>query len=782
MHVTAGCEAPVRPFIPPSALLAASMLGTCAVLVDAGWRRYVEGSETLIDGRAVAAVLIAIACGAAALLSGAGRRPGARAEGARRAARWAVAGLALGLAASVSWLSGADGHRDALRGTAAPYRVLVSGDASPSSRGWSFSGSIRSGSGSLPDSRVRVSAGEAHPAGTHLRAYGSLEPLPDSAWGRSRFMAGDAAVLDAKRVEALSGASGAVSRARGAVLDAIDADADEARALCAGVVCGQTTHLSGNGASEAFSACGLSHLVAVSGGHLVLISAHIRRMLGCLRLRRSRRLIVNAAVCCAYVAFAGCAPSAVRSAAMVLASSAAALGGRRAHDLSGLSIAATAMAAADPACVFDLGFQLSAVSVLFLSLFAPYVRWHLARAGLPDALADALSCTLCAQWATIPLTVPVFGELSLISPVANIVVAPFMNCVLAAGIAVFPIAAAAPALSFLEQAAVAPARVSIFCARALAGVPAACVGAEGGWPLAAVLYGVAALAYARWDLHPGGRVRLAIISALACAAAWGVAWTRFAPAEAVVMDVGQADAILIRDGHAAVLVDAGVDGACARALARNRVYRLDAVLVTHWDRDHYGGLDELVRTVSVDRLVVAAGAADNVPDEVRSCFNGPVEEVGRGDVLDIGGFRGTVVLPDGPVDGCDNEDSLVLRIDYPGSEGGFSMLLCGDAEAGRTGEVAAEVGDIDVLKLGHHGSKASVDDALLERLRPEVAVASAGEGNPYGHPDRECAATLRRHGVEMLCTAEAGDVAVAPTPSGPRVSWRSPEVRMEHPR
>ena len=100
------------------------------------------------------------------------------------------------------------------------------------------------------------------------------------------------------------------------------------------------------------------------------------------------------------------------------------------------------------------------------------------------------------------------------------------------------------------------------------------------------------------------------------------------------------------------------------------------------------------------------------------------------------------------------------------------MLLCGDAEAPQTNMVADAIGDIDVLKLGHHGSRQSVDDPLMVALTPEVAIASAGEGNPYGHPDEECAAVLERHAVRMLCTAECGDITVEPDDTGPRVTWR----------
>ena len=76
------------------------------------------------------------------------------------------------------------------------------------------------------------------------------------------------------------------------------------------------------------------------------------------------------------------------------------------------------------------------------------------------------------------------------------------------------------------------------------------------------------------------------------------------------------------------------------------------------------------------------------------------------------------------------------------------------------------MGDIDVLKLGHHGSKVSVDTDLLETLKPELSIASAGEGNRYGHPSDACIDAVRDAGGAFACTIEQGDITVSPTVTG----------------
>ena len=122
-------------------------------------------------------------------------------------------------------------------------------------------------------------------------------------------------------------------------------------------------------------------------------------------------------------------------------------------------------------------------------------------------------------------------------------------------------------------------------------------------------------------------------------------------------------------------------------------------------------------------------------------------------MIRVGEFACRVVWPQGLVSGEENADSLCLDVSYGNGEGAsLDMLLTGDTEQDELAEYADEVGDIDVLKVGHHGSEIAVAEKPLELLDPELAVASAGEGNSYGHPDPVCVSLLERAGARFLCT------------------------------
>lgn len=99
-------------------------------------------------------------------------------------------------------------------------------------------------------------------------------------------------------------------------------------------------------------------------------------------------------------------------------------------------------------------------------------------------------------------------------------------------------------------------------------------------------------------------------------------------------------------------------------------------------------------------------------------------------------------------------------------------LLTGDAERDETGRAieAGRVGDVDFLKVGHHGSRVSLTPGEARALDAEVSVASAGENNRFGHPTPECVEMLESSGSTFLCTKDVGTVTIEPAAEGPRVS------------
>lgn len=762
--MTLRLELPPRPYIPPSACGAISALAMAAVALEDAWGAYGAGG---------ALPWARTACMAFGCLAALGCTLFFAPE--RRAAVWLLAGLALSAGSSAVWMRGMEDAQVALAGqTASALSFAARGDPSVDERGAAVSALARGTDGS-PVGAVRLNLNEPYEAGDVLRVIGRIDRLDEGDWGRSRFMRGEVAVVDAVKVTACDeGASaGPLQRARRAMLGMIGPDASEARALIAGIVCGRTTELNQTEAADAFSVTGLTHLVAVSGGHLALIATLLQGTLRGMGFAPAGRSVMLGAVMGAYVVFTGGAASAVRSLVMVLASMACVSGGRRGHSPSGLALAVMVLVGQNPGVVYDLGFQLSALSVLFIGVFFRYVGYLLERLRVPRGLAGPLGLTLVAQWATLPLTIPVFGQLSLLAPLANLVAGPLMSALLLAGLLTVPLGTFLPSFSPLMAIPVGLANASIWTAEALARIPCSCLAVDIDWVPMMLLYALAGVAYLLWRDWRPRTLAMALCLALLALGADAARWRWFAPAAVTVMDVGQADAILLREGPNAVLVDAGVDDEVVRALARQHVSHLDAVLITHWDADHWGGLPDILETMAVDAVYAAEGASDNASVEVREAWGEAIGELVHGDAVRIGSFSCRVVWPREAVAGDENEDSLCLDVEYRGGRRSLSLLLTGDTELEQEMEYAEEIGDVDVLKVGHHGSKVSVDAELLSLLQPEVAIASAGEGNRYGHPSQACIDAVERSGAIFLCTKDVGDVTIFPEEGHVRLTSES---------
>lgn len=271
---------------------------------------------------------------------------------------------------------------------------------------------------------------------------------------------------------------------------------------------------------------------------------------------------------------------------------------------------------------------------------------------------------------------------------------------------------------------------------------------------------------------------------MACALAAALLVPRLAGTQIVMLDVGQGDAFLLRSQGASVLIDTGnQDQLLREALARQGIAKLDAVLISHADDDHCGSLDALASVVEVNRVCVAAGALE-CPCE--SCAQlrqsaqaaasgGEVVGLEVGDALAVGCLTLQVIWPHEFAEEGGNADSLTLLasadIDADGSAD-VTALFCGDAEVEQLAMMLDEkaVGEVDVLKVGHHGSKAALSAEVAEALSPALALVSVGEGNRYGHPADVTLQLLEEAGATVLRTDVAGDVSCKLTASGVRVS------------
>jgi competence protein ComEC len=395
-----------------------------------------------------------------------------------------------------------------------------------------------------------------------------------------------------------------------------------------------------------------------------------------------------------------------------------------------------------------------------------------------------------AQLGTLPWALPLFCLLVPAAPLVNLVAVPWAALLLVASALWAATACVAPGVA----AGLLPA-LDLLAAPAgwLSAVPPSpwmALPLALGAGAATLLAVVVAIALGR--PHIG-------LPVLAAALAWAV-WSPLGGAdlpELVMIDVGQGDAILLRDGGETLLVDGGGWPAgdlggrvLLPTLATLGVRSLDAVLATHFDRDHCGGLVQIAGYLPVAEVRTGPpseerGVAPDSCEAELAALPGPRLRVvvAAGDRFTVGRWRLRVLHParDGPGAstrggaraGGDNDASVILVAEAHGQR----VLLTGDVEAvgerallrrlGPPGQMPEALA-AGVLKVAHHGSRSSTTPRFLAETAPSLALVSSGARNPYGHPAPDVLERLRESGARVLRTDRHGMVVLRFHPDGHR--------------
>jgi competence protein ComEC len=539
---------------------------------------------------------------------------------------------------------------------------------------------------------------------------------------------------------------------------------------------------------DRFAQSGLVHLLSISGFHVGLIGAWVFLVARLLRARREHALVIAALVSAAYVAFLGWPAPATRAAALAVVLARCRV--RQRHVRGDELLAATCLAVllTDPWAALDLGGWLSAAALWGATRFSRWTDDVLGRSFGWRTLGSSVGATL----ATAPITAWSLGTVAPVGVLLNF-----------AAIPVAALAVPGVLVSLLLEPLVAPIarpfaagaglmlHLLEILARLGAAIPgghqlleAGTIGEAGPW-LAALGIGLWITA-SRNTLREAGRRGGWAVTA--------VVWVGLArgPFGGVgdgdqsltlhFLDVGQGDAAAIRTpaGHW-ILVDAGPAGDGADAgrrvvapfLQRQGAGSVALAVVSHAHADHLGGLPAVMSRLPTG-LIIEPGA--DVADPRYTRFldrlladGVPWHPARLGDRFELDGVRATVLHPEPGWRGWGedvNEDSLVLLVEY----GDFQALFAGDAGFPAEAAMLGRLRRVDLLKVGHHGSRGSTGDDWLAALAPAVAVISLGR-NDYGHPAAATLARLHTHGVAVHRTDREGTVTV--TTDGRRMTVRS---------
>lgn len=235
------------------------------------------------------------------------------------------------------------------------------------------------------------------------------------------------------------------------------------------------------------------------------------------------------------------------------------------------------------------------------------------------------------------------------------------------------------------------------------------------------------------------------------------------------IDVGQADAILIEQNGEYMLIDGGSYRTKEYLLAYLESYdvtELKAIVSTHPDADHFGGLEYVFDNIKTDELIMSESSEYCEDEDYLKVLNKACEKgtelhtVYKNDVFNLGDVQFTVLAPAFIYDE-ENSMSLVLRLSYNNS----SFLFTGDMTLEEFEDVSDENLQADILKVSHHGSKTGTDNTFLDAVKPLFAVISVG-ANYYNHPDPSVLGTLDDFNVQTFSTYDSGTIIFMTDGSG----------------
>ncbi len=545
--------------------------------------------------------------------------------------------------------------------------------------------------------------------------------------------------------------------------------ADAAGFACA-LLLGDTSGID-YAADTAFKLSGIRHVIAVSGLHVSILASLVYLIFG--RRKWLTALILLPALLL-FAAVAGFSPSITRACIMHTLMVLALLFEREYDPPSALAFAVLAMLAADPWTVTNVGFQLSVGCMVGIYLFStPIQNWLLDarrlgrfRGWMGKAakwFSVSVSISLGANVLTMALSALYFGTISLVSPITNLLTLWIITFIFYGILLALAAGAVLPPIGMAVAWVVAwGIRFVLNVSKALAAFPLSAVYTASIYIVFWLIFCYLLLAVLLLSRHKHPML-LGACAAFGLCAALLASWLEPLSDDCrmTVLDVGQGQCILLQSEGRNYLVDCGGDSDTAAAdkaaalLLSQGIHKLDGLILTHYDADHAGGAALLLQRMRTAVLLLPNSIdEENIAQKLCAETDGQVIQIDRQVVITFGDAKITLI-PSKNAE-TDNESGLCVLFQRENCD----ILITGDRSARGERELIEEITlpQLDVLIVGHHGSKYSTCRELLIKTRPQAAVISVGADNFYGHPAEEVLQRLQHYGCAVLRTDLHGNI------------------------
>ena len=523
-----------------------------------------------------------------------------------------------------------------------------------------------------------------------------------------------------------------------------------------------------------FQVSGLRHVVAVSGLHVSILFSLIYMFFG-------RQRVLNAVfgipLLIAFSAIAGFTPSIVRACLMQILILLSMLVEKEYDPPTALAFAVLVILGINPIAITSVSLQLSVGCMIGIFAFSEPLRQYLlsfgklkenskgksARAKLIRWFTGSVSVTLSAMTVTTPLCAIYFGMVSLVSILANLLTLwvisfAFYGIMLSCLLSTIWL----PVGKAIAWLTAWPIRYVLGISGLLADLPLSALYTDSIYIVLWLIlsYIILAVFFLLKKKYPIITVSCIIILLALCIS---LSWLepRLDDTRVCVIDVGQGQSILLQHGSQHYLVDCGGEyagitaDAVANFLLSQGIFKMDGIILTHYDADHAGSVLNLLTSVDADRIYMPDVADSNgIRESIEQAYSDKVQLIKNVHSLDIN--TGKITLFPGKQKADDNENSMCVLFQPENCD----ILITGDrsGEGERALMKQTALPQLELLVAGHHGSHLSTSLDLLLTTRPQTVVISVGANNPYGHPREEVLDRLHRFGCEIYRTDLEGTI------------------------
>ena len=503
-----------------------------------------------------------------------------------------------------------------------------------------------------------------------------------------------------------------------------------------------------------FKISGISHIVAVSGFHVTVLFALVHTLLG---KNRWLSALIGLPVLFFFAAVVGFSPSITRACLMHGLMIIAVLFDKEYDPLSALAFAVVVMLAINPWSVTNVSFQLSVFCMVGILLFSERIKqWILSRKvfskvkgkrkKLVASFAASVAMSIGATILVTPLCAHYFGMASLAGVITNLLTLwmvsfTFYGIIFACIIGIFY----QPLGCIIAKIVSIAIQYILAIAKMIAKIPLAAVYTESIYIVFWLIFVYILLAI--YLLAKRKRLVLIICcSVIGLCFALIASWTQpyMDECRVTVLDVGQGQCILLQSDGKTYVVDCGGDSdkqtamIAVNALKSQGINSIDGMIFTHFDKDHAAGAAYLLTQIEA-KMIYYPDCADEegMMQRIASAHEGESLIIGYLTNISYGNTK--ITLIPSKTDLSDNEAGLSILFQTENCD----ILITGDRSASGERELMHQIQlpELEVLIVGHHGSKYSTCNMLLEQTSPEIAIVSVGADNPYGHPASE---TLER--------------------------------------